>query len=72
MRDVWVLFYQTILRSLWAQRSWKLLTEGREAHRAVGHSYKRGTSSVYNGGQINRPRSITSADKGVLSSEDFD
>lgn len=33
MRDVCVLFYQTILRTLWPQCSWKFLTEGSKAHR---------------------------------------
>lgn len=30
--SVCVLVHQTILRILWAQHSWKLLTEGREVH----------------------------------------
>lgn len=57
-RGVCVLFYQTILRTLWAPHPWKSLTEGREAHRGIGHSKKSAKSSVCKTSQINRPRSL--------------
>lgn len=37
MRDVCVLFYQTILETVRAQCSWKLLTEGIIAHGVLGY-----------------------------------
>lgn len=68
---VCVPFHRTGLRTLWAQCSWKLLTEGGKARGVVGYSKKSGKPSVCKTRQINEPTSITFADKGVLNSEDF-